>query len=138
MINFKCEKYKEIIELLQEDYEEDLTSYYGKIIEILKGYSFKNINDNESAENQFRKLYKIFKIQSLSNPYDVNTLILRSLILLELKEVENCENLLSGIERTDDKKYINIISEIRKLIIIKQNEENKLEEKSIIINILGE
>ena len=81
----------------------------------------------------------MLKIQNLSNPYDINTLLYRCITLIEAKEYKKCDEILNGIDRLGEENYIKKADEIRKLMDIKKDERNEdiILEKEIIIGILN-
>lgn len=119
---------------------EDKNSDYCKMAIILKGYALRESGNEEEAKEKFKEAYNILKIQSLSNLYDINTLLYRCITLIEADEYEKCENILNGIDKLGDEKYIKKADEIRKLMKLKntENENCSLREKEIISDILGE
>lgn len=124
ILDSQCGKYKEAMcEIDKLTMDKDYSNEYVKIGMILKGYCMKNINSAELVEEYFRGIYKILKIQSLSNPYDINTLLLRSIILIELREFEKSEKILDGLEKVDGKKYGPYVKNIKEMMNLKR--ENK-------------
>ena len=90
----------------------------------------------QEAIEQFKEAYKILKIQNLSNPYDINTLLYRCITLIEAKEYKKCHEILNGIDRLGEENYLKKADEIRKLMAIKKDEKKDhiILEKEIITN----
>ena len=117
IFNFYIKDYKKALGYLDElEKSNDFKNEYVKYGMLIKGYCLKEINVNDDAKNYFNKLYKIYKIQSLSNPYDINTLILRVIILIELQDFEKAISLIDGIERLDADKYRKQVNSLKDII----------------------
>ena len=117
---------------------EDLNNDYCKMAVILKGYALREKGQEQEAIEQFKEAYKILKIQNLSNPYDINTLLYRCITLIEAKEYKKCHEILNGIDRLGEENYLKKADEIRKLMAIKKDEKKDhiILEKEIITGIL--
>lgn len=117
---------------------EDLNNDYCKMAVILKAYALREKGQEQEAIEQFKEAYKILKIQNLSNPYDINTLLYRCITLIEAKEYKKCHEILNGIDRLGEENYLKKADEIRKLMAIKKDEKKDhiILEKEIITGIL--
>lgn len=117
---------------------EDLNSDYCKMAVILRGYALREKGQEEEAVEQFKEAYKMLKIQNLSNPYDINTLLYRCVTLVEAKEYKKCAEILNGIDLLAEENYLKKAAEIRKLMAIKKDEKSDdiILEKEIITDIL--
>ena len=90
-----------------------------------KGLCFKGKREEARGIEQSKEAYKILKIQNLSNPYDINTLLYRCITLIEAKEYKKCHEILNGIDRLGEENYLKKADEIRKLMAIKKDERKK-------------
>lgn len=120
LLRYKNNEYVELIEELKKIDEIDLSTDFGRIIEMLKGYSYLNINNEKDAKKTFENLNKVLRIQSSSNPFDINIILYRMITLIELEEYEKLEILKEGLFKLDKDKYEDIVNEIDKLKTLKQ------------------
>lgn len=82
LLRYKNNEFTELINTLEGIENIDVSDDLGILIEILKAYSYLNINEKNKAEAVFRNLEKLFKIQSSSNPYDTNLILYRMIVLI--------------------------------------------------------
>lgn len=119
---------------------DELTSEYSKLAFLLKGYVYRSNKEKDRAKEHFKLVYKIFRIQSLSDPYNTSTLFLRILTLIEAKEFDKCKRLMSSLELLESVRFSSKIKKLEELIEIKTtggNDEVNAE-KNIVIDIFYE
>lgn len=140
LLRYKNNEFTELINTLEGIENIDVSDELGIIIEILRAYSYLNINEKNKAEATFRNLEKLLKIQSSSNPYDTNLILYRMIVLIELDEFNKVEVLKDGLIKLDKEKFENVITEIENLKTLKMiRDTEKFDikvQKEIITSIL--
>lgn len=140
LLRYKNNEFTELINTLEGIENIDVSDELGILIEILKAYSYLNINEKNKAEATFRNLEKLLKIQSSSNPYDTNLILYRMIVLIELDEFNKVEVLKDGLIKLDKEKFENVITEIenlKTLRMIRDTEKFDIKvQKEIITSIL--
>lgn len=140
LLRYKNNEFIELINTLEGIENIDVSDDLGIIIEILKAYSYLNINEKNKAESTFRNLEKLLKIQSSSNPYDTNLILYRMIVLIELDEFNKVEVLKDGLIKLDKEKFENVITDIenlKTLRMIRDTEKFDIKvQKEIITSIL--
>lgn len=140
LLRYKNNEFIELINTLEGIENIDVSDDLGIIVEILKAYSYLNINEKNKAEATFRNLEKLLKIQSSSNPYDTNLILYRMIVLIELDEFNKVEVLKDGLIKLDKEKFENVITEIenlKTLRMIRDTEKFDIKvQKEIITSIL--
>lgn len=140
LLRYKNNEFTELINTLEGIENIDVSDELGILIEILKAYSYLNINEKIKAEATFRNLEKLLKIQSSSNPYDTNLILYRMIVLIELDEFNKVEVLKDGLIKLDKEKFENLITEIenlKTLRMIRDTEKFDIKvQKEIITSIL--
>ncbi|MDM0612524.1 tetratricopeptide repeat protein [Clostridium perfringens] len=140
LLRYKNNEFIELINTLEGIENIDVSDDLGIIIEILKAYSYLNINEKNKAESTFRNLEKLLKIQSSSNPYDTNLILYRMIVLIELDEFNKVEVLKDGLIKLDKEKFENVITDIenlKTLRMIRDTEKCDIKvQKEIITSIL--
>ncbi|WP_371025364.1 hypothetical protein LZ906_007335 [Paraclostridium ghonii] len=124
LLRYKNNEYSGLIDELNKVNEIDLTTDYGRITELLKGYSYLNINKNDEAIKTFENLNKVLRVQNSSNPFDTNIILYRMIALIELGEYEKVEILKDGLFKLDKDKFENTVNEIDKLKILKESRKD--------------
>lgn len=140
LLRYKNNEFTELIKTLEGIENIDVSDELGIFIEILKAYSYLNINEKNKAEATFRNLEKLLKIQSSSNPYDTNLILYRMIVLIELDEFNKVEVLKDGLIKLDKEKFEDVITEIenlKTLRMIRDTEKFDIKvQKEIITSIL--
>ncbi|XZH88396.1 tetratricopeptide repeat protein [Clostridium perfringens] len=140
LLRYKNNEFTELINTLEGIENIDVSDDLGILIEILKAYSYLNINEKNKEEAVFRNLEKLLKIQSSSNPYDTNLILYRMIVLIELDEFNKVEVLKDGLIKLDKEKFENVITEIenlKTLRMIRDTEKFDIKvQKEIITSIL--
>lgn len=140
LLRYKNNEFIELINTLEGIENIDVSDDLGILVEILKAYSYLNINEKNKAEATFRNLEKLLKIQSSSNPYDTNLILYRMIVLIELDEFNKVEVLKDGLIKLDKEKFENVITDIenlKTLRMIRDTEKFDIKvQKEIITSIL--
>lgn len=124
LLRYKNNEYSSLIDQLNKVDEIDLTTDYGRITELLKGYAYLNINRNDEAIKTFENLNKVLRVQNSSNPFDTNIILYRMITLIELEDYEKVEILKDGLFKLDKDKFESTINEIDKLKILKESRKD--------------
>ncbi|VYT86529.1 hypothetical protein [Clostridium tertium] len=133
IFNYFVGNYKSALKYLNNlENSDDLKNEYVKYGMLIKGLCLKEIGTDEAVKGYFNKLYRIYKIQSLSNPYDINTLILRIMTLIEIQDFEKATDLIHGIEKLDYEKYKKQVDSLKEIINERKKGAYEISLKDII------
>lgn len=133
--NLKLGDFKESSKYFSKLEEKDSDNLLVKISYYLNAYSYKFIEDEYNNENRFRKIYNLYKIQSLSNPYDVNIIIFRILTLIELKEYRKVDKVIFSLSKINFEGNEILIEGLNDILTRRKNGE--LDEGDMILNFMN-